>query len=225
MRASDLDLHKFSRRDRDLLQSFLTNAGLTLDSLPLRHVIDAIERCMVDHFSGAMSKIQTSASSLDLAITLFQNPDQVDSAPIRGWPYVDCVRVAGFFPTPHYLAGQNAGHFDPCPNFHKHCVFDTISSAVTAQIIAACGLNPATCTHATLEELDPFIVCLSCTTKDSNEFSPTMPWTQGVRRRTQTRMSSAPANLKFILAFPLARGTLFHPCWEERVGSPGPNRC
>lgn len=182
--ANDFEFTGFSRHDISLLRSFLTNSGLTLNSLPIGDAVEAIKRSMEEHFRAAIPK--TSVSSLDLATSIFQNVDSIYSAPRRGLPYTECLRTANLFFTPHYLAGQDAALFDPCPNFDKLCTFDTISSAVTAQIVTACGLDPATCTHTTLEELDPFIVCLKCPTAvDSKEFRPTMRWTQGVRRILQ----------------------------------------
>lgn len=74
------------------------------------------------------------------------------------------------------------------------CYLYTFASAVTAQIITACRMDPATCTHTTLEELDPYIICRTCTiTSDSSGFHPTMRWTQGVRFKLKST-SAALAN-------------------------------
>lgn len=184
---SELDFSYHPKHRNTLLQSFLMNSGLTLDSLPITDAVEVIRERMLEHFRVAIPKTRDiSLSSLDLAITFFRNIDHGYKVPRQGLPYTECLQIGRFFPVPRHVAG-NDPPFDPCPNFSNHCMFDIISSAVTAQIITACGLDPATCTHATLEVLDPFVVCLSCPGEnDSNDFQPTMRWTQGVRFKCST---------------------------------------
>lgn len=56
--------------------------------------------------------------------------------------------------------------------------YDKISATISMKIISLCGLDSSLCTHTELEELDPYVVCLTCAS-ESNRL-PTMKWDQAV---------------------------------------------
>lgn len=203
-----LDAFELSDHSSTLIQSLLTKSGLTLSSLPVSDAVEAIERCMVGHFRRTIPDTQNIPSlSLDLAIAVFQNIEGMFSRPRLGLPYVECLRTTSLLPvSPRYIAGNDASPFDPCPIFGDYWMFDTISSAVTAQIVTACGLDPTTCTHTTLEDRDPYIVCLTCAKANpSDKFRPTMRWSQGVSFKLK-RVSVTLTNPRSPSAFSLASG-------------------
>lgn len=138
------------------IHALLTTLGLTLETIPASLVTAEIEAKTQDCF---LRKIQqTDLASLSLTTSLFQSARPYGSS---GIPYAECIRNPGLFlfSCESHMSSPN---FSPFQTVDDFCSFDQLASVIAAQIITACKLDPASCTHSALEELNPQVTCVLC---------------------------------------------------------------
>lgn len=113
-----------------------------------------------------LSSTMDGASMLGLATAVFMNTPKAPTSFI-GMPFHLLHRMQTHLPRGAESSAQSSD---------QYWVYDKVSSAIIKDIVSLCGLNPDTCTHAHLEEADPYVDCLTCT--DSKV--PRMKWNQAV---------------------------------------------
>jgi hypothetical protein len=60
-------------------------------------------------------------------------------------------------------------------------VYDKTWASIIKSIIEACQLDPEICTHNDLDEMDPWVACLTCCNGDISTSKEMYPWRQAVR--------------------------------------------
>lgn len=179
--ASGLDLEPVMAS----LVVLLPSLGITVQALPIQAAASHIEQRVRGYFKQVIpGNHNQSSTSLELATSLFRSTISF-SRKSFGIPYKESLRFRQFFPSVDYPNSRNSARLNPLDvlsDANKFFEFDELSSAVTTQIVTACGMDPKSCTHAMLEDLDPYVVCVACTQRDGfNGNRLTMPWTQAVR--------------------------------------------
>lgn len=113
-----------------------------------------------------LSSTMDGASMLRLATAVFMNTPKAPTS---------------FIGMPFHLLHRMQTHLprvteSPASSSDQYWVYDKVSAAIIKDIVSLCGLNPDTCTHAQLEETDPYVDCLTCTDLKV----PRMKWNQAV---------------------------------------------
>lgn len=112
------------------------------------------EAYFVDAFSAAKrpGSDRNDAVALQLAVALFKIPVSTrEQYYLHGIPFEETYRHG-----PRILWEHQPWKLE------ESWVFDSTSSDIFEKIIRACGLDPTTCTHDELEEVDPYVVCPTC---------------------------------------------------------------
>ena len=135
-------------------------------------VVERMQRELEEHFSQALplyNKLRDEMSAnkmLHLATSVFADT----SVSLYGIPYYLTYRTSGSMPFTYYSLPLSS-------DLKGRWTFDKVSAAIIKDIIEGCRLDASTCTHAQLEEADPYVCCLTCLAEGTPS---TMRWDQAV---------------------------------------------
>ena len=135
-------------------------------------VVERMQRELEEHFSQALpqyNKLRDEMSAnkmLHLATSVFAD------TPTRlyGIPYHLTYRTSSSMPFTCYSLSLS-------PDLKGRWTYDKVTAAIIKDIIEGCRLDARTCTHAQLEETDPYVCCLTCFAEGTPS---TMRWDQAV---------------------------------------------
>jgi len=135
-------------------------------------VVERMQRELEEYFSQALplyNKLREEMSAnemLHLATSVFADT----SVPLYGIPYHLTYRTSGSMPFTCYSLSLSR-------DLTGRWTYDKVSAAIIKDIIEGCGLNARTSTHTQLEEIDPYVCCLTCLAEGTPS---TMRWDQAV---------------------------------------------
>ena len=137
-----------------------------------------MQRDLHEYFSQALPLYKTLSEEtsvngmLDLATSVFTTdlPEKF-TRPYWCMPYYLTYRIQDSM-------AHTTVYRQPHPDLKEGWVYDKVSAAIIKSIVLGCGLDIRTCTHAQLEEADPYVSCLTC---HAEGLTYTMKWDQAVR--------------------------------------------
>lgn len=132
----------------------------------MRQAMEACCSRMLPSYERLTASMSTK-KILNLATSLFWDKASPYS-PIRGLPYHLLHRRSS--------AAVHAGGL-LTEALSEVWVYDDVSASIVRTILSLCALDLGTCTHAQLDEADPYVVCLNCPPQSA---MPTMKWEQAV---------------------------------------------
>lgn len=143
-------------------------------------VVERMQREIDEHFSQALPSYKTlreemsTSEMLDLATSVFtDNPPPRIGVTIPQYciPYYLTYRIHNSMP--YTSTGLQVSR-----DLKECWVYDRVSAAIIKEIVLGCGFDARTCTHAQLEEVEPYVFCLTCYAGGT---SYAMRWDQAVR--------------------------------------------
>lgn len=187
-RAGSQGMDLESPRVLDRLATHASNLGMKLSALPLQIAIQDVEREVRQTAQRLVPIVETGSLNVDpvqLATCVFQAKVRHDD--YRGLSYNNLLRALSRC----FSSGRErafGGYTSPFQHFQEvdsSCQIDELASGVAAKIIEACGLDPWTCTHKMLDDLDPCVICVTCAdiakAQDKRkDFAPVITWSCAV---------------------------------------------
>lgn len=138
---------------------------------------------------------------LDLAICLFRSPPKRSVKEALSLLYDHYCGIP-FHET--FRASKAMTEFMMNRPMKRAWVFDRDSSVIIGEIVRGCGLDPITCTHDQLDQLDPFVICGVCVNSRAEvdaDSLPVMNWVAVVSIHSVNLPASRPEAITTINSY------------------------